>query len=198
MNSNSMVMPQFDYLKDTLGYWIENINRYVNFFDGDDLPYWFNERANVGVLAAAAWQAGFVSLEEHQIDKVSSEGSSKKGRNDLYISSEEDDLYIEAKVIFPDISDINKLEQSIDLKMKHAIEATQELEGDIPKAALLFIAPYSQDKKKANKEEIDAFKNLIKNHSSPVKAWSFPEQAQTSLSHDDKYYPGVALIMTGV
>ncbi len=45
---------------------IDGTQRYVNLFQGDDLPYWYNERANVGMLSAAAWQAGMVALEEFQ------------------------------------------------------------------------------------------------------------------------------------
>ncbi len=198
MDSHSMTTPQFNYLEGILSNWIENTDKYVDYFGGDDLPYWFNERANVGVLAAAAWQAGFVSLEEHQIEKVSGVGEDKKGRNDLYISSKEEELYIEAKVIFPNISNINRLEKSINTRLKKAIDDTKKLKGNIPKAALLFIAPYSRDKKGANQLQIDNFKNLIKGHSSPIKAWAFPEMAQTSSSHDDKYYPGVALIMQDI
>ncbi len=198
MDNLSIENKQLEFLRKPLEYWIKNIDNYVKIFDGDDLPYWFNERANVGVLAAAAWQADFVSLEEHQVDKISSESTSKKGRNDLYISSEEEQLYIEAKVVFPNIANINRLKKSIDLRMDKAIADTKKLEEDLPKATLVFIAPYSKDKKMANTDEIDNFKSLIMNHSSPVKAWAFPKMKKPPVSHDGKYYPGVALIMTDV
>jgi len=53
-------------------------------------PYWFNERACVSLLAAAAWQAGWVALEEYSTRKVMREGEDRRdrhGRCDLYIRS---------------------------------------------------------------------------------------------------------------
>lgn len=55
-----------EVLRPVLQAWIDGTQRYVTLFQGDDLPYWYNERANVGVLSAAAWQAGMVALEEFQ------------------------------------------------------------------------------------------------------------------------------------
>ena len=48
-----------------------------------DVPYWYGERTNVGILAAATWLAGFPTLEESKETKV--DGEPYEGRYDLAI-----------------------------------------------------------------------------------------------------------------
>ena len=66
--------------------WGELVNRYCEATDGDDAPFWHNERANVGLLSAAAWQAGLISLEEYPANKGGAGRKRIKGRADLWIA----------------------------------------------------------------------------------------------------------------
>ena len=74
--------------------WILLLKRYCRFM-GDDAPYFYSERANIGVLAAAAWRAGWVALEEFGIRKH----TKQKGRADLWFwpIDQDKEEYIEAK-----------------------------------------------------------------------------------------------------
>ena len=48
-------------LEKTLRAWGRLQRQYLR--ETGDLPYWYNERSNVGLLAAAGWRAGGISLE---------------------------------------------------------------------------------------------------------------------------------------
>ena len=85
--------------------WILSIERFSRITNGD-VPYWYNERANIGVLAAAAWRCGRIALEEFQYEKidVSSNGETDEtaqnhwnGRCDLWISNDRSAEIVEAK-----------------------------------------------------------------------------------------------------
>lgn len=65
---------------------------YIECFTDDggtyDVGYFYNERANIGFLAAAAWrEKGWVALEEFRSDKKHrlEKGKLSKGRGDLYV-----------------------------------------------------------------------------------------------------------------
>jgi hypothetical protein len=74
--------------------WTDLVTRY-SALDHDDACYWYNERATLSVLAAAAWQVkGWVGLEEYSTRKSSVADPAdpepkydRHGRCDLYVAS---------------------------------------------------------------------------------------------------------------
>ena len=67
-------------LKDVIYQWLINIENYGNDVtckdNLHDVPYWYEERPNVGVLASAVWQTGgysLVSYSRHQKQKEENE-----------------------------------------------------------------------------------------------------------------------------
>jgi hypothetical protein len=102
-------------LEPVLHSWLTCTQRYIDVWDGDDLPYWYNEQANVSILAGAAWKADWTAIEEYQISKIATEASEQTtliGRNDLYIANEQHGFCIEAKVAYVDISQVQSGGQS--------------------------------------------------------------------------------------
>ncbi len=74
--------------------------RWPGWQDKTDVPYWYTERANVGILAAAAWQCGFHALEEWNETKKW-EGDDYSGRYDLAVHFRREEVVsIEAKQAF--------------------------------------------------------------------------------------------------
>ena len=67
--------------------WALLIDRYCR-ITKDDAPYWYTERANIGVLAGACWRAGYVALEEFQFQKGYSNKPKWSGRADLWCENE--------------------------------------------------------------------------------------------------------------
>lgn len=76
-------------LKPVLETWIKNVQQYSKAFKNDDACWWYTERANVGILAAAAWKANWLALEEYSTLKRGQETVTKNGRCDLYITKKD-------------------------------------------------------------------------------------------------------------
>lgn len=81
-------------LSPVLHRWIENVEKFSSVNKGDAC-YWYNERANLSVLAAAGWQtAGWTGIEEFSTEKRAKERDLRtgrllrfSGRCDLYLTS---------------------------------------------------------------------------------------------------------------
>ena len=94
------VPDKLQWLEVTIQKWL-NINiKYTTLFGGTDTLYWYNERANIGALAGAAWKAGLYAIEEYAALKKPKDVTSKgSGRIDLYLTdSEGNDAVVEAKI----------------------------------------------------------------------------------------------------
>ena len=85
--------------------WLLAIERY-NQISKVDVPYWYTERANIGVLSGAAWRCGRVALEEFQHEKVEVNEDLKpekeninawNSRCDLWMNGEAGEGIVEAK-----------------------------------------------------------------------------------------------------
>lgn len=172
--------------------WTKCVQEYIDCWEGGDLPYWYNERANVSVLAGAAWRAGFTAIEEYQIKKqgVASDKDSN-GRNDLYITDKSFGIAIEAKVIFPKI---DELESQISIAIKNAIADVKKIkEVDGHRAGVVFIAPYT--KSIATDEQVKFFsQHIAAINNADAYAFIYP-QTNNPKSHDEKYYSCVAVLV---
>ncbi len=103
-----------DAISRLLAAWVEAVLRYDEIMSGDageggDCCWWYNERANVSVLAGAAWAEGWVALEEYSTLKRAEaltsgvddeDGSDARGRVDLYVSTRDKDYAFEAKQVW--------------------------------------------------------------------------------------------------
>lgn len=107
----------------------------------DDVGYFYNERTNIGFLAAAAWRKrGWVALEEYRYDKAHRDKSKKisKGRADLYIYTKGDNgrvatIGIEAKQVF--VGKMGRLKSQLDLSNKNSAlsRAYQDAKSSVKK-----------------------------------------------------------------
>ena len=181
--------------KKLLYQWVKLTDKYCLEFEGNDAPYYYNERANISVLSGAAWTIGWLSLEEFQHQKKAKK--KRSGRADLYVSSVEQEYYIEAKFKSASlqsskgISEIAK--ETIALAIPDSRATRRGADGGTA-VALAFIPvylPVSQEEKleecisKAVKEMLGAGFHAL--------AWTFPLQMRNP-KKDDKYIsPGVFL-----
>src|SRR5487761_2063825 len=74
-------------IEGVLSKWLELVNQYsLQHRDPKDTCYWYNERATLGVLAAAVWKkSGWCALEEYSNEKHRKSGDPSSGRCDLYM-----------------------------------------------------------------------------------------------------------------
>lgn len=91
--------------------WILTNQRYVELLRQKDCCWWYNERTNVSVLAGAAWSMGRAAIEEYPSSKLmkgslQEDTDTSRGRVDLYITSNHDDIAIEAKHAWYHLDDI--------------------------------------------------------------------------------------------
>ena len=127
-----------------------NIYKYIDTVGcKNDLPYFYNERTTVSLLAGAAWNSGFVCLQDYATQKndPSRKGPSKKfGYGDLYIRSinEKKEASFETKQIFPNINytktSVTDSKQFISGINKAQIDATQ-IRDTKNKFSVLFVTP---------------------------------------------------------
>ncbi|HWH85883.1 MAG TPA: hypothetical protein VNV36_03820 [Pseudomonas sp.] len=189
--------PALQAIEPVLNSWITCTQRYIDMWEGGDLPYWYNEQANVSILAGAAWKADWTAIEEYQIIKIATEADEKTsviGRNDLYIADEKNGFCIEAKVAYVPIDNLTAARDWILGKCKLATFEAGRLDYDEPKVGAVFIAPYSLTKS-ASIEQIEAFQTMLLALPNDALAWVCPTDAQKTPSHDNKRYPMVALLL---
>ena len=165
-------------LNPILTQWINNINKYSEEQGSGDALYWFNERANVGVLSAAAWQCGYFSLEEYSAEKrIESKKNKYSGRIDLWISCKNTEYVFEAKQEFVSISQrATKYEEKIERKLKSARkDAVRSRDEDQIALGLVFVVPYIPCKEKENSELlIQEFLSDISTIDYDFMAYTFP------------------------
>jgi hypothetical protein len=183
--------------------WSANIERYMK-FTGGDVPYWYKERANVSILAGAAWRSGFIALQEFEAEKQTPEGKSTdqtadtwKGRCDLYIGSatNQHDL-VEAKYKWLSLNSNSFVERANKLVDKALADAQDSKCGsDISSVGVAFIPVYAHSK---HTETIDALiqKNLeqVATIDLDAYAWCFPPSMRQHILDDDYINPGILLL----
>lgn len=147
------VTDKLDCVRSVFERWLvinkEYIERYKSSTDSEytDCLYWYNERANVGALASAAWLSGGVALEEYSSDKEDEKSGQFQGRRDLYFDYDGHCILCEAKIKWLDPGDVDKQVREIGDEMEEAVKATrQSCKGETWASiglALVFVVPRS-------------------------------------------------------
>lgn len=167
--------------------WLLLIDRYCRRMENGDLPFYHAEKANTGILAGAAWRAGWITLQEFPEKKLN-----KRGIVDLWFFPEnkEMDEYIEAKLCWT----LNHIEDDL-LRATDDVNKIEKDERCI-RIGLLFICPTYKQHIEIEQEIKEAIETVSKVNSD-VFAWSFPTQAR-QVCRDNKIYPGIFLIAKSI
>lgn len=187
--------------------WILSIERFSRITNGD-VPYWYNERANIGILAAAAWRCGRIALEEFQHEKIDalsdgeSESASQKSRNgrcDLWISGDNrSEEIVEAKFRWLNMSS-DKLPKIAETCLNAAVTdaaATQKARNDEIKAIGVAFLPVYANADKVSDLEVDIAKTIKSASKLPADlvAWCFPKRLRERISEKNNHLPGVIML----
>jgi hypothetical protein len=182
-----LVPPKSPRLESLILGWFAAIQRYCT-WGRYDAPYWWNERANVSLLAGAAWLSGAAALEEYHTEKEFEHGYST-GRTDLYIKwADRKECVIEAKHCWFN-------DRSLKRKMNEAMQAARQNHDCETAFACTFVVPSRPLNSKVTPMEMIA---AIHREAEPMDifAASFPRLFRNLQSErDSKIYPGVALVM---
>lgn len=192
-------------LEPVLNNWIGIVQEYSKAFKDEDACWWYTERANVGILAAAAWRTnGWIALEEYSTSKRGDETDSKNGRCDLYITEKNHDnsFAFEAKLAWQTMrfDGVGKIK----ILIKGAWEDAGNLEKTEAKTrvAACFAIPRIPARF-ARTDDFDSqvlkwLEQVLSDVPWDAVAWVFPKdsrQLKNTSQNKPQIYPGVLLIL---
>lgn len=180
--------PKLEFLRPMLERWFDCIDRYNAVRGDNDTPYWFDEKANLGLLSAAAWMAEMVTLQNAPTRKQNEEGE-RNVSADLLIASTEERAFIQATQRWPKVNNLN-LTQPLQ-------EATSDAKrisyaSDL-KLGCLFVSPQKAQQSATPEELQDMIDDLQKENTCAV-AWYFPYAYRKLRNEAGHYHPGIAVL----
>jgi hypothetical protein len=189
MQGMTISNPKLEFLRPMLGRWFDCIDRYTQVRGDNESPYWFDERANLGLLSAAAWMAEMVTLEQSPTKKQQEDGD-RNGRADLFIATQEERVYIQATQRWPRVNNLNITQALADIvgdakKISYASDL---------KLGCLFVAPQKAQQSPTPEELQDMVDDLQKEHTCAV-AWYFPYAYRKLRNEAGNYHPGIAVLL---
>lgn len=182
--------------------WLLTMERYSRIMKGEDAAYWYNERSNIGVLAGAAWRCGRIALEEFQLKKGFRNREKRNGRCDLWIATEADEEYIEAKFRWIALRSVN-VERIVEESLRIATLDAKRTRGndtDTKAIALGFFPVYVSNRWTNDLDELiaSAVKKVLSIDYHAV-AWCFPKEVRRGIvSVNGNLRPGIILVAKNV
>lgn len=181
--------PKLEFLRPMLERWFDCIDRYNQVRGDNESPYWFDERANLGLISAAAWMAEMVTLEQTPSKKQQEDGD-RNGRADLLIATQEERVYIQATQRWPRVNNLNLTQALTDI----AGDAKKISYASDLKLGCLFVAPQKAQQSATPEELQDMLDDLQKEHTCAV-AWYFPYAYRKLRNEAGDYHPGIAVLL---
>jgi hypothetical protein len=180
--------PKLEFLRPVLERWFDCIDRYNAVRGDNDTPYWHDEKANLGLLSAAAWMAEMVTLQDASTRKQNEEGE-RNARADLLIASTDERAFIQATQRWPKVNNLN-LTQPL---LEAASDAKRISYASDLKLGCLFVAPQKAQQSATPEELQDMIDDLQKENTCAV-AWYFPYAYRKLRNETGHYHPGVAVL----
>lgn len=181
-----------------LAKWIKTNVELAEAWKGEDLPWWYNERASLSVLAGAVWRLGGVAFEEFTARK--GEGRrTKTGRADMYFQLGKREFLVEAKIAWPGLGAGGAgLESSRIAKRWHSAlsEARQPFGTTERSLAMLFISPTFPEETEppSISSRLREFAEELEAFDSTASAWVFPEEFR-NIEVNGRIFPGTAVVV---
>jgi hypothetical protein len=180
--------PRLEFLRPVLERWFDCIDRYNAVRGDSDTPYWHDEKANLGLLSAAAWMAELVTLNDTVTRKQNEEGE-RNARADLFLAGAEDRAFIQATQRWPKVTNLNLTQALLDITN----DAKRISYASDLKLGCLFVAPQKAQHSASPEELQDMVDDLQKEHTCAV-AWYFPYAYRKLRSEAGNYHPGIAML----
>ena len=180
--------PKLEFLRPVLERWFDCIDRYNAVRGDNDTPYWFDEKANLGLLSAAAWMAEMVTLQNTPTRKQNEEGE-RNGSADLFIAGTEERAFIQATQRWPKVKNLNLTQPLLDITSDaKRISYSSDL-----RLGCLFVAPQKAQQSATPEELQDMIDELQKENTCAV-AWYFPYAYRKLRNEAGQYHPGIAVL----
>ena len=180
--------------------WLLCIERYCRVAAGEDAPFIYTERANIGVLAGAAWRCGRMALEEFQYQKGYRNKEKWNGRADLYLASESTEEMIEAKFGWLSLSTSERVQARVNAVLALAEKDAKWTRGGHTGTSCIAVAflPAWLPTKHPPKLEprITAAIECLPASDCHAVAWCFPKEYRFVESSIGNYTPGVVMAVS--
>ncbi|PHS41203.1 MAG: hypothetical protein COA91_02490 [Robiginitomaculum sp.] len=178
--------------------WCDVINRYNEYYEGEDALYWYNERATLSTFAVAAGRKDFHVLEEYSGTKKKN-GISFEGRFDLYLAKKKGEYVFEAKQCWVSISPTATTTNKKIRKAKNSAicdaNKSKNNAGKKDTYGLVFIVPHiAKSFCEDQTNLIENFIKYIKEIDYDAMAYIFPKNAPT-ITKTSRLYPGVVCLL---
>lgn len=181
--------PRLEFLRPLLERWFDCIDRYNAVRGDNDTPYWYDEKANLGLLSAAAWMAEMITLQNTQTRKQIEDGE-RNARADLLIASSEARAYLQATQRWPRVNGLNLTQALAEITSDaRRISYSSDL-----KLGCLFVAPQKAQHGATPEELQDMVDDLQKENTCAV-AWYFPYAYRKLHNEAGNYHPGIAVLL---
>lgn len=182
--------------------WMLAIERYTRIMGGEDAPYYYNERANISVLAGAAWKAGWVALEEFQSEKGYRNRAKTNGRTDLYFANETSEELIEAKFQWICMGS-GKLAEMVKEQMNLAVSDAKKSRAnskDVRSIGVGFFPVYKKNTRIDNVDELIGQTILeFDKQDYHAIAWCFPKEMRDHVAETSgNLLPGIVMLAQNV
>jgi hypothetical protein len=181
--------PKLEFLRPVLEHWFDCIDRYNAVRGDNETPYWLDEKANLGLLSAAAWMAEMVTLQQSPTRKQTEEGE-RNGRADLFVATPEDRAWLQATQRWPRVNSLNLTQALLDITS----DAKKISYASDLKIGCLFVAPHKNQHGATPEELQDMVDDLQKEHCCAV-AWYFPYAYRKLRNEAGHYHPGIAVLL---
>ena len=178
--------------------WTRCVSRYCAVAECD-APYWYNERASLSTLAAAAWRAGGVAVEEYAAFK----GKKKAGpphRVDLWFRYRRKRFVVEAKIGWVNLGEGSTPAYNagaVRRRLDAALEDVRRCPKDGTFLGVAFVAPSIPDNPKDSRRVaalVGPFLDELRKLDYGFMAWVFPRAARNFIGDDERRYPGVVML----
>ena len=163
----------------------------------EDAPYWYTERANIGVLAGACWRAGFTALEEFQYEKGYSNKPKWNGRADLWCENEKSSMLVEAKMKWLSLNSVD-VSKTLNPCLEKATDDAKKSKGgqnNLIALGMIFVPVYIPKKylKDIDQKISEMVKLIRKEYKGSMIFWHFPSASRELLGVKN-YCPGLFVI----
>lgn len=174
--------------------WRRETTRYCRAQRWKDFPWWYNERASVGMLALGFGKAGYTVLEEYSTDKTP---PLRKGRQDLFIASRGAEFVAEAKFfLFQPTNRPNALRDRVASRLRQAVEEVRDKQGSgARRLAIAFVSLKARRPRRNVEDDTGSWIKELRELSSVAVAWVAPPRARRSALFGGYVFPACAVVI---
>ena len=196
MVTSGVQTPRLRLLTPVLNEWISVVTRVTKAWRRKDVPFWYNERAQVGLFAGAVWLQGGLALEEYTSTKRGS-----AGRCDLWFEMKRNSFIAEAKFTRCPVntdSDVRPFLTGQFKKAKDDARRNKVWGKNEHRIALLFVAvEVSADAK--IEPSLTKWRRQFETVEADGRAWVFPTVNREFRSgKEGNFYPGCGVLVAKV